>query len=233
MTCEKIWLITDEGQPLGLERSEDGVYREPVTVKMVFVQQRHAVDLSKQDEIEPIAPYHFKGRPLFILLSGIAVGIVAGGLMNIEPVISSIVVATFAICTVLFHSSGASEYRLLQIGENGKKNCIVASEEDISDLAKEFPDAFRSPQEASPAALTDKEKDQVAIHRYGFVTTLSALAFFALAQPLMRVFKGEADWVSTVFTPLVALAALVIAYIGAAKTGMRILKVMKSGHRKT
>lgn len=227
MACEKIWLITEDGRPLALTRSSDGIYREPVTVKQVFVQRRHAIDLASQKKIEPVAPYHFKGRPLLILLLGIAIGIVAGGLMNIEPVISAIVVATFAVSTLLFQNGVASEYKMLRVDGAGGPQCIVVAEEEVEGLAKEHGDRFVNGQAPSPLALTEDEKDQVEIQRYAFVTTLSALALFALGAPLQRVLDGEADLISTIFTPMVALAALATAYVGAAKTAMRMIKVRK------
>ncbi len=227
MTCEKLWLITEDGRPLALTRGADGIYREPVTVKQVFVQRRHAIDLTTQTRIEPVAPYHFKGRPLLILLLGIAIGIVAGGLMNIEPIVSAIVVTTFAISTLLFQSGVASEYKMLRaIGPEGPR-CIVVSEEDVADLSREHNGRFVTGEGPSPYALTEAEKDQVEIQRYAFVTTLSALTLFALFAPLQRVIDGDSDILSTIFTPMVALVALATAYTGAVKTGMRMMKVRK------
>ena len=165
MTCEKLWLITEDGRPLALTRGNDGIYREPVTVKQVFVQRRHAIDLSTQTRIEPVAPYHFKGRPLLILLLGIAIGIVAGGLMNIEPVVSAIVVTTFAISTLLFQSGVASEYKMLRATGPEGPRCIVVSEEDVADLAHQHEGRFVTGEGPSPYALTEAEKDQVEIQR--------------------------------------------------------------------
>ena len=228
MTCEKIWLINEDGRPLALTRASDGIFREPVTVKQVFTQRRHAIDLSAQTRIEPVAPYHFKGRPLLILLLGIAIGIVAGGLMNIEPIVSAIVVTTFAISTLLFQSGVASEYKMLRtIGPEGPR-CIVVSEEDMGDLARDHEGRFITGESPSPYALTEAEKDQVEIQRYAFVTTLSALTLFALFAPLQRIFEGDADILSTIFTPMVAMVALATAYTGAVKTGLRLMKVRKA-----
>lgn len=228
MTCEKIWLVTEDGRPLALTRSTDGIYREPVTVKQVFVQRRHAIDLSVQAKIEPVAPYHFKGRPLLILLLGIAIGIVAGGLMNIEPVVSAVVVTTFAISTLLFHNGVASEYKMLRTSGTEGPRCIVVSEEDVDDLAREHEGRFVTGEAPSPLALTESEKDQVEIQRYAFVTTLSALTLFALFAPLQRIAEGDADLLSTIFTPMVALVALATACVGATKTVMRMMKVRKN-----
>lgn len=224
MACEKIWLITEDGRPLALARAKDGVYREHVTVKQVFVQKRHAVDLGDQERIEPVAPYHFKGRPILILLMGIAIGIVAGGLMDIEPVISAIVVATFALSTLAFQGGAASEYKMLRLTGQQGQTCIVVAEEDIDDLARQHARAFVTGEAPSPLALTESEKNQVDLQRYGLVTTLSALTLIALGAPLRRIVNGEADVVSSIFTPMVALIALIMAYTGVVKIAMRYVR---------
>lgn len=231
MTCEKMWLVSENGRPVPLQKSEDGIHREPVTVKMVFAPQRHVLDLAKQATIEPIAPYHFKGKPLLILLLGVTVGIVVAGLMDIEPVISAIVVLTFALTTLIFQSGAASEYRLVKTSGPQGTRCIVVSEEDLDDLKAAYPQTFLEEEAPAPLILTESERAQVEILRYGFVTTCGALTLFALSRPLRRVFEGDADLVTTVATPVVFCAAAAIAYTGVAKIIISTIKRIR--HRPT
>lgn len=224
MTCEKLWLVAEDGRPVALRRGDDGVHREPVTVKMVFTPQRHALDLSQQNTIEAIAPYHFKGKPLLVLLLGVAIGIVAAGLMDIEPVISAIVVLTFAVTTLLFQSGVASEYRLVRTSGPQGIRCLVISDEDLRDFESAYPDAYVKESLPEPSQLTESEKAQVETQRYAFVTTSSALTLFALSGPLRRVIEGEADLITTIATPIVFCAALAVAYTGVVKIAIATIK---------
>lgn len=231
MTCEKMWLVAENGRPVPLQKGEDGIHREPVTVKMVFAPQRHVLDLTKQTAIEPIAPYHFKGKPLLILLLGVTIGIVVAGLMDIEPVISAIVVLTFALTTLIFQSGAASEYRLVKTSGPQGVRCVVVSEEDLADLKTAYPQTFIEEDTPAPSLLTENERAQVEILRYGFVTTCGALTLFSLSGPLRRVFEGNADLVTTVATPVVFCAAAAIAYTGVAKIIISTVKRIR--HRPT
>jgi len=213
--ADKIWLLTEGGHPVSLHKGKDSVYREAITVKMVFLPERHVLNLAEQDTIELICPYHFKGRTLNVLLLGVAIGIVTGGMTSVEPLISAIVILTFALTTLLFHTNSTSEYILLRTVKNENVRFFIMAEEELNNLKLNHPGKFIDNTKPGATDLNENDKKIVDTLRFSIVTTSSSITCFAMLPSVRETIEGSDASVQGLLKCLVFIIALVMASLGA------------------
>lgn len=227
MTAQKLWLIGENGRPLGMQHAGGGAYKEPLSIVMAFTNARHHLDLTAQDSVEDLAPYHFRTKAPLLVLMGISIGIAVGGMMNLEPLVAAIVVATFAVNSLLFQSGLPSEFRLLRASSRDGIVCLVARDEDLEWIKGLTGDRWTQSPDATPKGLDQSETAQVDAIRYGFVAATSALTALALIRPLTRAIEDEGDTMIAVSTAIVFAIALAISYIGALRVVLRMAKIKR------
>lgn len=215
MMADKIWLLTEGGHPVSLHRGKEGIYREAITVKMVFLPERHVLNLADQNTIELICPYHFKGRTLNVLLLGVAIGIVTGGMTSVEPILSAIVILTFALTTLLFHTNSTSEYVLLRTVNNENVKFFIMAEEELDSLKIKFTDKFIDNTKPGATDLSENDKRIVDTLRFSIVTTSSSITSFAMLPFVRQTIEGQNLSVQGVLNCMVFMIAIIMASLGA------------------
>jgi hypothetical protein len=233
MACEKLWILGDGAKPIRLVRSSDGIYREPMNPKMIFIPKRHTLDLSTVNRAEPICPYHFKGKTPHFLMLGVAIGVFIGGIFNMEPIISAIVFLTFAVTTLLFHSNATSEYVLVRLQGQSALKFIIVAQEDLLELKERYSQIYEDNECDSPDDLTEKEQRIVRTQRYAFVTISSSITLFAMIRPMLDTFKVNTVTLESVMTWVVFLVALTMAYTGAIRVTISYISEKKALSRES
>lgn len=215
MMADKIWLLTDGGNPVSLHKGKDGIYREAITVKMVFLPERHVLNIADQNSIELICPYHFKGRTLNVLLLGVAIGIVTGGMTSVEPILSAIVILTFALTTLLFHTNSTSEYVLLRTVNNENVKFFIMAEEELDNLKMAFSDKFIDKTKPGATDLNDNDKRIVDTLRLSIVTTSSSITSFVMLPFVRQTIEGQDLSIQGLLSCIIFMIAIVMASVGA------------------
>lgn len=213
MNRNPIWLLGPNGRTVRLQHEAGWHFKEALHPLMVFIPERHEIDLARYDQAEVIAPYHFKGRPVLIHLLGVVIGMLTASIMNLEPVIASMVVLTFALSTLIFQTDIQSSYRMLRlIPASGPVRFIVLHEEEVADLEKcESPEMVH-PKMLEAAMLTERETVRVEITRFGLVAVLCSLTALSLTRLLQsRITSGFIDF-SDVLAAATVIAALLAAF---------------------
>ena len=229
-----VWLLTAEGLPVRMEHEDEWQYREPLTAKMIFTQYRHRIDISKSTQIQLIAPYHFKGRPVLTHLLGVTIGILVAGIMDLEPLTSAFVVLTFAISTLLFGRTVNSGYWLIRCEhEKNPAQCIIINQEDLPIINKSMPETIIQPENVAPSFLNDDEKDRVELLRYSVVTVLSSISVIAMADTLNRVTSGEEGLAVSITAPIVIATAAVLAVAGIIRIIVASIKIKNKASKPT
>ena len=195
---------------------------------MIFVPERHEIDIGAYDRAEVIAPYHFKGRPVLVHLLGVVIGMLAAAIMDLEPVIASMVVLTFALSTLIFQTDIQSSFRLLRLTpDTGPVRFIVMHEEELSDLAQSGLITMVHPKTLEAAMLGEREMVRIEITRYGLVTVLCALTALSLTGLVRsRLTSGMVDF-SDVLAAITAITALLFAFFSCGRILQNALRLRR------
>jgi len=226
MQRNPIWLVSRHSRPTRLEYLKDRTYRQTLSLKMVFVPQSHEINLDTATRMDIISPYHFRGRPVLAMLLGVTIGILVGGIMELEPIVSGLLVATFAISTMLFDLDAQSEHYLARVQDaEGKESYIILAHQDIPILKRAVRGGVSEIIDPEPGTLTEDESRRVTLMRYGVVTTLSATSFLALARVVWNSFAQQhGSPIISILGSIICLAALGIAATGAIRIIVALIR---------
>lgn len=223
MARDPIWLLGPNGRPIKLEHQERWSYTEKLNPMMVFVPERHRADLTAFSQIEIIAPYHFKGRPVLAHLLGVAIGILAAGTLPIDLMTTSLMVLTFALSTLFYHTETSSQYKLARARQaDGPPQFFILRDEDIPAMTRTDDLNLVHPTTPEPRLLTEREEKKIELMRYGIVAICGSLTTAFLLRMVNHTVTFKTSGI-------IALLALIVAGISACLALAAAFRILQKG----
>lgn len=225
---EKIWLITNSGKPIALRKKTSSKYSEDIKLSMMISHQRLSFDVNKVASAEILTPFNFRGRPIMMHLISIAAGIFVGGIMQLEPILSAIVLLTFAVNSLLFQIDFSPPHRLVRVKKYDETTqCLVIKGEDIKSFMAKIPKTEKI-DDPTPTDFNDIEIGEINIKKYGMVTIICSISLMFLIKNIKEMQELGENGFMAWFVYMVTAITLTVATAGCIRIITDTYKMRKS-----
>lgn len=223
---EKIWILSDSGNAIALKHQKDMIYREDIKIEMMLKEERLGIDLKNINSLEIIAPYKFKNKVFIKYIITLIIGITIGSILQLDPLISAIVLLTFGFNSLLFQINFNLPHQLIRLTDKDNKNiCIVVKVEDLENLCNII-GAVIELEKLKPEKFNDVEKKQIDLKKYGLVTIISSISLLLIVK-IMKSSQHNNELYYNIFTYSAAIATGIICLLGCYKVVYNTYKLHK------